>query len=61
MIEVINYLYEQKFIYRDLKPENIIVIENGYIKLIDFSNIKKSKIELIQLLEFHIIWHMQLF
>ena len=41
MMEAINYLHERKFIYRDLKPENIIVIENGYIKLIDFGTCKE--------------------
>ena len=41
MLLSINYLHERKVIYRDLKPENIIVIENGYIKLIDFGTAKK--------------------
>ena len=41
MLLSINYLHERKLIYRDLKPENIIVIENGYIKLIDFGTAKK--------------------
>ena len=41
MLISINYLHERKVIYRDLKPENIIVIENGYIKLIDFGTAKK--------------------
>ena len=37
----INDLHTKKFIYRDLKPENLIVLNNGYIKLIDFKTVKK--------------------
>ena len=36
----INYLHERKFVYRDIKPENIMVLENGFIKLIDFGTAK---------------------
>ena len=32
ILEVLNYLHNQKVVYRDLKPENIMVLENGYIK-----------------------------
>jgi cGMP-dependent protein kinase len=40
MMLAVEYLHERKFIYRDIKPENIIVVENGYIKLIDFGTAK---------------------
>ena len=43
MLEVINYLHNQKIIYRDLKPENIMVLENGYIKFFDFGTVKEIK------------------
>ena len=43
ILEVINYLHNQKVIYRDLKPENIMVLENGYIKFFDFGTVKEIK------------------
>ena len=43
ILEVINYLHNQKIIYRDLKPENIMVLENGYIKFFDFGTVKEIK------------------
>ena len=36
----VHYLHQRKFIYRDIKPENIMVLENGYIKIIDFGTAK---------------------
>ena len=43
ILEVINYLHNQKVIYRDLKPENTMVLENGYIKFFDFGTVKEIK------------------
>ena len=36
-----RYLHQRKFVYRDIKPENIMVLENGYIKIIDFGTAKE--------------------
>ena len=36
----VKYLHQRKFVYRDIKPENIMVLENGYIKIIDFGTAK---------------------
>jgi cGMP-dependent protein kinase len=36
----VRYLHQRKFVYRDIKPENIMVLENGYIKIIDFGTAK---------------------
>jgi cGMP-dependent protein kinase len=43
MILVCEYLQTKNIIHRDIKPENIIIMENGYIKLIDFSCAKTIK------------------
>ena len=43
VILAIQYLHEKKFIFRDIKPENIMVLENGYIKLIDFGTATELK------------------
>ena len=43
IILAVHYLHDRKFLFRDIKPENIIVLENGFIKLIDFGTAKELK------------------
>ena len=41
LIIAVNYLHKNKYIYRDLKPENVIIMDNGYIKILDFGTAKE--------------------
>ena len=37
----IDYLHSRHFVHRDIKPENIMILDNGYLKLIDFGTCKE--------------------
>ncbi|CAD8115157.1 unnamed protein product [Paramecium sonneborni] len=43
MINILEKLHSYHIIYRDVKPENFIVMENGYLKLIDMGTAKVLK------------------
>lgn len=43
MINILEKLHTLHIIYRDVKPENFIVMETGYIKLIDMGTAKVLK------------------
>jgi serine/threonine protein kinase len=38
VVEVLDDLHAQNFIYRDLKPENLLVDSDGYVRLADFGS-----------------------
>lgn len=41
LLEALTYLHKRGIIYRDIKTENLLVDNKGYIKLADFSFVKK--------------------
>ncbi len=43
LFEIISYCNKRKIIHRDIKPSNIMLINNGYLKLIDFGTSRKLK------------------
>lgn len=43
VIIIFEHLHRHGVIYRDLKSENLIMMENGYLKLIDFGFAKQLK------------------
>ena len=37
VVEALQFLHEQGFVYRDLKPENLLLDEEGYVKMVIIS------------------------
>ena len=37
----VDYLHSRHFVHRDIKPENIMILDSGYLKLIDFGTCKE--------------------
>lgn len=40
LILIIEHIHNSKIIYRDLKPENVMLLQDGYVKLVDFGTAK---------------------
>ena len=43
VVEAFAFLHARFYIYRDLKPENLLICANGYIKVADFSFVKRLR------------------
>ena len=43
VVEAFSFLHSRFYIYRDLKPENLLICGNGYIKVADFSFVKRLR------------------
>ena len=41
--EAFTFLHSRFYIYRDLKPENLLLCSNGYLKVADFSFVKRLR------------------
>ncbi len=41
LLMAVYFLHKNKYIYRDIKPENVIIMDNGYLKLLDFGTAKE--------------------
>ena len=37
IVEGVHYLHQNQIIHRDIKPSNIFILENGIVKIGDFS------------------------
>ena len=37
----LDFIHSEGYIFRDIKPENMMIMENGYLKIIDFGFAKK--------------------
>ena len=43
VIEAFDFLHARSYLYRDLKPENLLICADGYIKVADFSFVKRLR------------------
>jgi len=43
VVEAFSFLHARYYLYRDLKPENLLLCANGYIKVADFSFVKRLR------------------
>ena len=43
VVEAFSFLHSRFYIYRDLKPENLLICANGYLKVADFSFVKRLR------------------
>ncbi len=43
VVEAFSFLHSRFYVYRDLKPENLLICANGYLKVADFSFVKRLR------------------